>query len=419
MGIKRNEVEEPQWTEWDYAVKTKEELFSAKRWRKTPDWSIILKQVERTRQASQMIDIRLYPSTLFFHAIDLLEANLYVIDDMFYYLTGMRLIGTKPRSEELKLKLGFWSMDSYKVLEQIEEGLMQAKSPLIECLKQEPLWDISLKVVEKRPLSDHLIGTAPVPTLLTEEECAYMYAREHYEADGMDQEALATQIVNILELAGHFAYSFFRIYGDFFDFSQLLALFCQSEKAQHDYIEPWRHDFGGTRDNLIAKMEKDQKLGPWVHRYDHLSKERSVPFQLFYDEKKLVGPVNKEECYNTDNWLSILTVAAVLQEYDELHSMPTPTAAESNKVDDDALLLKLSLCIKGDKAPEQFMKSALDLHNNKDIILLVKKYYDRQLIIGNSKDLYNILFEAKLYTKTYTNWRGQLNKLLLKESQKK
>ena len=92
---------------------------------------------------------------------------------------------------------------------------------------------------------------------------------------------------------------------------------------------------------------------------------------------------------------------------------------EKAKVKDEALLLKLSLYIKGKDAPRQFLEAARRLHTNKDIIFLTKKYYDNQLIIGNSKDLYNILLEEKLYTKSYNNWRSQLNKLLLKESQKK
>lgn len=408
MGIKRNEVAEPQWTKWDYAVISKEDLFSGKRWRETPDWNIILKQVEKTRQASQMIDIRLYPSKLFFAALDLLEANLYMIDDMFFFLTGMRMIGTKPRSEEVKNVLGFWSMDSYKVLEQIKKGLNQAKDPLIECLKQEPLWDISLKVIKIRPLLEHAIGTSPIPVHLIDEERAYTYAREHYEADHINQKALASQIANILELIGHFAYFFFCIYGDFFDFPKLLVLFRQSKKAQNDYIEPWRHDFGGTRDSLIAKMEKDPKLRPWVHRYDHLSKEKSVPFQLFYDEKKNIDPVNKEECYNTDNWLSILTIAAVLQEYDKQHGMSTPTATKPNLVNDEIFLTKLSIFIPNEVVAKRFVE-AVSTMNDRGTLALVKRYQKRGLCLDTSKALYDLLYEAGLYTAGYSNWSAQIS----------
>ena len=127
MGIKRNEVADPEWDEGDYAVRSKEDLFSEERWRKTVDWDIILKQAEKTRQASQMIDAAIYPSTVFFAAIDLLEANLYMIDDMFYYLTGLRMTTSKVLSDVALNAFGFWNMDCYKVLEQIEDNLKKTK----------------------------------------------------------------------------------------------------------------------------------------------------------------------------------------------------------------------------------------------------------------------------------------------------
>ena len=163
MSIQRNKVPEPQWDKWDYAERIKHDLFSNERWGKTVEWDIILKQVEKTRQASQMIDIKLYPSALFFAAIDLLKANLYVLDDMFYFLTGVRMTETRTGSEKMMNVLGFWNMDSYNMLKQIYDGLIQARIPLIECLKQEPIKDITLKVVEKQPLSKYLMGTVTVP----------------------------------------------------------------------------------------------------------------------------------------------------------------------------------------------------------------------------------------------------------------
>ena len=404
MEIKRNEVAEPQWDDMDYAVRSNQELFYARRWRKTVDWDIILKQVEKTRQASQMIDIHLYPSKLFFAAIDMLEANLYLIDDMFYYLTGMRMLETIPGSEKVQNKLGFWNMDCYKVLEQINNGLHQASDSLIECLKRDTIWDVTQKVLKKECIYQHAIGTSPIPTLLTEEECTYIYAREHYEVDQIDHEALANQIVNILDITGHYAYFFFCIYGELMDFPQLLALFSQSEKAQSEYIEPWRHDFGGTRDTLIAKMEKDPKLAPWVHRYDHLPKDKSVRFQLFYDENKLPGPINKEECYNTDNWLSILTVAAVLQEYDEQQKTVVDESDE-----EDTIMLKLSLYFKDEDTTRRFLNSARQL-SDKEIITLVGKYHDSGLCTTTSKNLWKVLHEANLYKSGYTNWNAQLPK---------
>ena len=320
MGIKRSKVAEPQRDKWDYAVRIKHDLFSEERWKQTPEWDVILKQVEITRQASQMINFCLYPSKLFFTAIDLFEANLLVIDDLFYCLTGIRLIGAKLDSEEVKNTLGFWNMDCYKVLKQINKGLIQAKAPLVDALNWEPIRDVTRQVEKMYPGLTHMISPLSYDTLLDEKRRACLYANAHYEPGQIDKEALATQIVHILRMAEGYSFFFGCLYVETIGFPRLLTLFRQSEKAQKEYIEPWRKDFGGTRDNLIAKMDKDPKLGPWVNRYDHLSTGMSVCRQLFYDGWTN-KPINEEECYNTGNWISILTVAAILQEYDELHGI--------------------------------------------------------------------------------------------------
>ena len=403
MGIKRNEVADPEWDEWDYAVRSKEDLFSKKRWKETVNWDIILKQAEKTRQASQMIDINLYPSTVFFAALDLLEANLYMIDDLFYCLTGMRMMTTKVMSEELKNKLGFWNMDSYKELEQIEAEFMQTKDILMECLKYEPIWDISLQVKEKYFWAKHLIEDTPIPKPYYLKEYVCSYVRAHYETDDIDQEARSTQIATILELLDKYWIFFHIIYRIPIRFPKLLAMFRQSQLAQTDFIEPWRHDFGGTRDSLIAKMEKDTELGPWVHRYDHLALDNHVPFWLLSGTKNFNGSVDKEAYLNTDNWLSILTIAAVLQEYDELHQ----AESEADEDCDEDILLKLELYFKDEASTQRFLKSVKDM-NDTEIITLVKKYWQAGLCTDASKNLWRVLYEANLYKATYANWNKQV-----------
>ena len=403
MGIKRNEVEKPEFDITDSVVQNFKGYFFPSRWRRTPDWNIILKQVERTRQASQMIDINLYPSTIFWAALDMLETNLYVIDDMFHFLTCQRLIGGDPMSKAVQYTLGFWNMDCYKILEQICEGLIHARASLIECLKHEPIWDITLKVVEKGALSERLIGYAPIPTIPYTEERAYAYVCEHYKVDEIDKEALVNQIVHILNLVQHYYLYFGGIYGYHIDFPELLSWFRKSEKAQKEYIEPWRKDFEGSRENLIAKMEKDQKLGPWVNKYDHLSKDRYVHYQLFYSEKHPSEPINKDECYNTDNWISILTVAAVLQEYDEQHA--TDTAP--NKDDDEILLTKLSVFFKDEDIAKRFLGAARTMKDTQ-IIALVKHYKKYGNCTDTSKALWYVLNEAGVYTAGYSNWSAQI-----------
>lgn len=406
MGIKRNEVADPEWNDMDYAVISKADIFSLKRWKRTVRWDIILSQVENMRQASQMIDISLYPSTVFFAAIDLLEANLYMVDDMFYYLTGLRMTETHPRSEEASKALGFWNMDSYKELERIGEELTQTRDILLKCLKYEPIWDITLQVKEKYFWAQHLLEDSPMPKPHSPKGHVYSYARAHYETDDIDQEARSTQIATILELLDKYWIFFHIIYRIPIRFPKLLAMFRQSKLAQTDFIEPWRHDFGGTRDSLIAKMEKDPKLAPWVNRYDHLLNHGNVTMQLFYDPNNPhAGPIDKDACYNTDNWLRILTVAAILEEYDELHQADS----EVDEDDDEDMLLKLELYFKDDAAAQRFLKSIKDM-NDTEIITLVKKYWQADLCTNRSKALWRVLHNAGLYKAGYTNWNGLMNK---------
>jgi len=403
MGIKRNKLAEPQWNFLDYAEISKEDLFSAERWGKTADWHIILNQVEKTRKASQMIDIKIYPSSLFLSAIDLLEANLLMVDDLFYYLTGVRIPWNKQEWEEARKRLVFWNMDCYEVLKKIRNGLLQIKDNLTLCLKQEPIWDISLKVGKIRKATALALGPSPVIPPLDHEWHAYEYAHKYYEGSEIDQEALATQIKRILDILQEYAVIFLYIYNEFPDFSNLLALFCQSEKAQTEYIEPWRHDFDGTRDSLIAKMEKDPKLGPWVNRFVHLPKVEKIHYQLFYNAKNLYMPEDEEECYNTENWISILTIAAVLQEYNEQHATDTAT----NKDDDEILLTKLSMFFKDDDIAKRFLDAARTMED-RQIIALLKHYKKYGNCTDTSKALWYVLNEAGVYTAGYSNWSAQI-----------
>ena len=405
MGIKRNEVAEPQWNFLDYAVRSKANLFSAERWGETADWYIILNQVEKARKASQMIDINIYPSSLFLTAIDLLEANLLMVDDLFYYITGVRIPWSRKEWEEARKRLVFWNMDCYEVLKKIRKGLLQIKENLNHCLKQEPIWDISLKVGKIRELTALTLGPSPVIPPLDYERYAYEYAHKYYEVTEIDQEALAAQIKRILDILQEYAVIFLYIYNEFPDFSHLLALFCQSEKARTEYIDPWRHDFDGTRDSLIAKMEKDPRLGPWVNRFVHLPKVEKIHYQLFFSDKNHYMPTDEEECYNTNNWISILTIAAVLQEYDKYQAAPDEASDK-----DKALLLRLSLFFKDENAASRFWESAKAMKTNDEVIELVKKNIDYSIYYGKSKKLWSLLYDEKIYTKKYSNWCEQLKK---------
>ena len=133
MGIKRSEVAEPQWTKWDYAELIKHDLFSSELWKRTMDWNTILKHVKKMEIACLLID-KNCPSRMFSTYADLLEANLYILDDLFYFFTGIR-IGS---GEGLGIitaysRLRFWNMVFYKEMKAIAVGLNRIEQHFLAC----------------------------------------------------------------------------------------------------------------------------------------------------------------------------------------------------------------------------------------------------------------------------------------------
>ena len=411
MGIKRSETAEPKWHFWDYAIINKDDLFSNELWKKSMSWESMVEQIKKIEMLCQQIDADMYPSRLFSAYIDLLEANMYILDDIFYYESGKR-IGSEYQPLTLLptiYSLRLWNLDRHKWIEMAYKGIVKIKDQLMKCLKQKPLLEIADVIIKN---SDHHILDIITPPPHYKDPPQF-YAFEAYRDSDTDKNALANQIVIILNILENYEMllSFFideRTFG-LLDFENMLLSFRQSEKGDN-LIKPWRRDMEGSRDSLIANMEKDMDLGPWVNRYTHPKEDKDILFHLFLDDNMLLR--NEEEMFNTDNWIRILTIAAVLEEYDERQA----ESAEASAKEEDTLL-RLSLYIKENLAGK-FLESAHKMKTDKEIIALVKQYYDNKMITGASKDLWSVLNDANLYKKTYKNWRDQLNKSIKKEKKK-
>lgn len=196
--------------------------------------------------------------------------------------------------------------------------------------------------------------------------------------------------------------------GCYYDFDSLLSSFRKSEKARSRYIKPWERYFNGTCEGLIEKMRNNPDLAPWVDRYICLEGDRNVIGRLFCEElaDNVFFPLKKEreeDYYNTDNWICLLTIAAVLQEYDEQHA----TATEPNKDDDEILLTKLSMFFKDEDIAKRFLGAARTMED-RQIIALVKHYKKYGNCTDTSKSLWNVLHEAGVYTAGYSNWSAQI-----------
>lgn len=406
MGIQRNKTPEPHWEPDDYARINKDDIFSDENWKRTISWELLLEQVKKTENACQPIDQYIYPSRLFSAYIDILEANLHVLDDLFYFQTGIR-IGNVDDSVSLFLDLAslrFWNMNCYKEIELMYEGLNRIENHLIDCLKQKSIKEIADEILKNNKYISELKKIESTTYDYDyDKKSAYSYACDAYRESNTDKNALADQIMNILWVLEKYKNIRMIINPNamHFNFESLLTSFCQSEKGRN-FIKPWRRDFDGSRDSLIVKMEKDPELGPWVNRYIHLREDKDVTTQLFYDDDWLIK--NKEEIFNTYNWIHILTIAAVLREYDEQQESVIDASDE-----DAPLLMKLYLYFKDEDTAKRFLNSAQQM-NDKEIITLVKKYRDGGLCTDTSKKLWKVLHDAKLYKSLYTNWNAQLNR---------
>lgn len=410
MGIKRNKLAEPQWESFEYAKIDKENLFSYNLWKHTINWNLLLEHIKKTEGACQMINEYIYPSRLFTACIDILEANMCILNDIFYYEMGVH---PEADTKEMWLILGahylrFWNMDWYKEMKMIYDGLHRIENHLIKCLRRKQLSDIADEVFMKsndaRAFQDFL--REPNDDIFN--NCAYSYASEAYKDSETDKNTLVDQIVNIvntIETHKMLLDYFININESAFsilDFEGLVKMFRQSEKGEN-FIKPWRRDYEGSRDSLIAKMEKDPELGLWVNRYSHLREEsdEKTTIQLFCDEDYNIK--NIEETFNTDNWIRLLTIAAVLQEYDEQHATDTAT----NKDDDEILLTKLSMFFKDEKIAKRFLKAARTMED-RQIIALLKHYKKYGNCTDTSKALWYVLNEAGVYTAGYSNWSAQI-----------
>lgn len=409
MGIKRNEVTEPEWRIDDYAMINKEYLFSDEVWKCSINWNTMLTQVEKADHACQMIDHYIYPSRMFYAYIDILEANLLILDDVFYYETGIRFGVSKNSIATFKaiFDLRFWILDYYEEVKAFCETLERIRSHLMECLSHQSVLEVADKVKKHSLYAYHYKKTQKPYSFDDLETSAFTYAYHAYRESGKDIDTLSQQIINILRIVENYisiGNCINPIVIHALNFEDLTTAFRHSEKGLN-YIKPWRIEYGGTRDSLISRMERDPELGPWVNRYIHCRADKDLIEHLFLDEHDMIK--NKEEVFNTDNWIRLLTIAAVLQEYDEQQNATDSSEEKVEEEKEDILLLKLSLYFKDEDTARRFLKSVRQM-NNTEITTLVNNYHKAGLCTDVSKNLWKALHDAGLYKPGYTNWNAQV-----------
>lgn len=408
MGIKRDEVTRPDWRMSDYAMIYKRELFTGVLWKRSIQWNTMLTQVRKAELACQLIDHYCYPSKMFYIYTDILEANLLILDDIFYYETMIRFGASDNNTATSRalFDLRFWILDYYKEVEEFCETLECIRIHLMECLSHQSVLEVADRV-KKHSLYAYHYKRKPKQFNPSDysEAAKFSYAYSAYRGSGKDIDALSQQIVNILRIVKNYI-SIGQCLTPHtirtLNFNDLTADFRHSVKGQN-YIKPWRIEYGGTRDSLISRMERDPELGPWVNRYTHCRADKDIIEHLFLDEHNMFK--NKSEVFNTDNWIRLLTIAAVLQEYDEQQNVAD--SSDDGGEDADVLLLKLPLYFKDEAAARRFLNSVRQM-NSTEITTLVSNYRKAGLCTDASKNLWKVLHDAGLYKPGYTNWNAQV-----------
>ncbi len=351
MELKRKTVPEPRWDSDDFAEASTYDLFSYERWGMTVEWDVLLDQAKKIDSIVLLIDKYTYGSQLFLTYIDILEANTYIFDDLFYYLVGTR-IGNEPDPEkflkkgpiaEIYSRLHFWGLDYRDSMNQIYKQLIQIENHIVTFLQQRRLAGLCNRLANEWSHGYKLKRAEDTLGIIFPVDQAHMYAMEAYKGKTL-LSPLVKQMLNILNILDNAIIVFGVSYNLPKNcFPSLLKQFRKSEKGQN-LLKAWERDFDGSLDSLITKIEKVPELSPWVHRYHHLHDEEDVIEQLFYDEDSGFL-ANEEEYYNTKNWISILKIATLLQEYEE-RQKPQEYAEAPSPVYDERIRQAITLMQK-------------------------------------------------------------------------
>ena len=85
----------------------------------------------------------------------------------------------------------------------------------------------------------------------------------------------------------------------------------------------------------------------------------------------------------------------------------TARLIESIKMDKEVLLTRLAVFIPNEVIAKRFVDAARTM-NDRRIIGLVKQYKKYGQCLNTKKALWELLYEAGLYTAKYSNWSAQI-----------
>lgn len=399
MTIERKTDVAPNWGPFEYATLSKCDIFSKERWGLTVKWHLLLEQAEQINHIVGLLLNTPYPTRLFFSYIEILEANLFIFNDMFYFLTGGRLtdgIGFDMKEgshyDETWERLQFWNIDCHDTILKIAESFSKSQNTFRNVLHRSELSFLIRTIDSSCEPETEELSAKKSPDV----ESVYRYILNLYGEKDLDKVALANHIENILEFLEQNTDYMFQWargwYSECFlleDFPSLLIKFINSERGRM-ILQSWENELNGTREHLIMNLEKDKNYQAWVHKYIHLSDKHNIIQELFADEKSSTK-INYKKLNNTDNWLSILSIAAIFQEYDKRQE----------------IIGKLKPFFYNNENKTRSFYESIKGADPKMITAYVNQLANDGVISDKGKGLYTVLHENSLYDPTYQNWNSQ------------
>lgn len=306
MSITRNKVKLPVRSCFERLHEYN--LFSPE-YRKTrhdySEWRMLLEHASRMENSCRQLNVTIYPSRLFMAYVDILEANLYVFNDLFYFITGEQVSDNLYDNPQFFNPFDFWDMGCYKEIGQIHECIVRTDSYLYNCLNQGPLQPIFTDVVARTGwYTDY---EADYPPQSIREKRAYFRVQLAYKEPLTDEDALIVQLVRIQHFLGAYKVIFSSPSFDTGSFPWLLAQFRKSPMCQ-EFISSWSYDLSGSLRDLESSIKESDKLGRWW------PKVKNVPIRAVYETLDFTS---EDERHNPENWIQILKIYALIAEYED------------------------------------------------------------------------------------------------------
>ena len=320
-----------QWIIEEIKKQHSNEIFVPEKWNQRVDWESIKKQVDHIEGLAFYMCGHKMPSFLNHSYLELLYISFQVLRDIFFVNTGFYIDHKANRdmvsTEDFK-KLRFWFLRDYEEtthLRQRFEKLFKVFGAEMSLGNDydEGTWDDieeTLRGVESE--DEEYLQILGKEKFRNVKSWCMSYAFAPYEMLGkgntLDQ---YSKRLNVSVYISTFFQLFFYLSTihqiEEKHFAELVQDFAQSEMGER-FIQGWRNHMYLSREDFIKKLEEDKTLQRWVKPYCFVADGIHDLLWLF-EKNDTSREIDFSLCSNINNWFRILTIAAVLQEYDKKH----------------------------------------------------------------------------------------------------